>query len=119
LRDFYSNERQIPVNEQTLVLNHRSSANILTVAAKFLEGDKTRHPKALQATRPQGLPGRLGDTAEERHLNEERRLAHVAATRAKNRLVFTSFNYWDRGRNMESQFCSLLSECVIVKNKDE
>lgn len=62
---------------------------------------------------------RLGDTAEERHLNEERRLAHVAATRAKNRLVFTSFNYWDRGRNMESQFCSLLSEYVIVTNKDE
>lgn len=59
LRDFYSNERQIPVNEQTLVLNHRSSANILTVAAKFLEGDKTRHPKALQATRPQGLPVEL------------------------------------------------------------
>ena len=27
---------------------------------------------------------------EERHLNEERRLAHVAATRAKNKLVFLS-----------------------------
>jgi superfamily I DNA/RNA helicase len=65
---------------------------------------------------------RLGDTAEERHLNEERRLAHVAATRAKNRLVFTSFDYWDQGRNMESQFyrpISQLSESVIATNKDE
>ena len=35
---------------------------------------------------------RLGGTAEESHLNEERRLAHVAATRAKNKLVFTMFH---------------------------
>ena len=34
----------------------------------------------------------MGGTAEERHLNEERRLAHVAATRAKNKLVFTMFH---------------------------
>lgn len=36
---------------------------------------------------------RLGGTAEERHLNEERRLAHVASTRAKDKLVFTSFQH--------------------------
>ena len=40
---------------------------------------------------------RLGGTAEERHLNEERRLAHVAVTRAKNRpmilVPFTLYSF--------------------------
>lgn len=39
---------------------------------------------------------RLGGTAEERHLNEERRIAHVAATRAKDKLVFTMFRHQPR-----------------------
>ena len=39
---------------------------------------------------------RLGSTSKVRHLNEERRLAHVAATRAKERLVFTSIKTHNR-----------------------
>ena len=36
-------------------------------------------------------------TPEERHEDEERRLAHVAATRAKDRLVFTSCQLCKKG----------------------
>jgi len=39
---------------------------------------------------------RLGASYKERHLNEERRLAHVAATRAKDKLVFTTFREYVR-----------------------
>jgi len=69
---------------------------------------------------------RLGGTGEERHLNEERRLAHVAATRAKNKLVFTKFDQ-ETHANVpppeESVFQAELSQLpdsvLQVVNKDE
>ncbi|KAL7542189.1 hypothetical protein ACHAXR_011588 [Thalassiosira sp. AJA248-18] len=56
LKHFFSEERQTEIQEETLTENHRSSANILTVAAAFLEGDTRRHPKVLRPTRPPGMP---------------------------------------------------------------
>ena len=53
-------------------------------------------------------------TPEERHDDEERRLAHVAATRAKNRLVFLQVQTQFRGNRLmpaePSQYERLLSQ---------
>jgi len=56
LREFFLEERQITIQEETLTENHRSSANILKVAATFLQGDTSRHAKVLRPSRPPGLP---------------------------------------------------------------
>jgi superfamily I DNA/RNA helicase len=52
-------EKNVAVQEEVLIDNHRSSKNILTVASAFLEGDKWRHPKNLRPTKPEGLPVEL------------------------------------------------------------
>eukprot|EP00984_Skeletonema_dohrnii_P021094 scaffold10438_cov102-Skeletonema_dohrnii-CCMP3373.AAC.2 len=49
-------EKNIAVQEEVLIDNHRSSKNVLTVASAFLEGDKWRHPKTLRPTKPEGYP---------------------------------------------------------------
>ncbi len=49
-------KKNISVQEEVLIDNHRSSENILTVASSFLEGDTRRHPKSLRSTKPKGLP---------------------------------------------------------------
>ena len=51
------------VSERTLVQNHRSSANILAVAAAFLEGDTIRHRKDLKPTKSEGIPVEVWDMA--------------------------------------------------------
>ncbi|CAB9515526.1 Probable DNA helicase II homolog [Seminavis robusta] len=55
-----------------------------------------------------------GITAEDLHMDEERRLAHVAATRAKNRLVFVSTYEDNNSRRCEtSSFDSELPARII------
>mmetsp|Transcript_32375 Transcript_32375/g.65896 ORF Transcript_32375/g.65896 Transcript_32375/m.65896 type:complete len:1102 (+) Transcript_32375:130-3435(+) len=49
-------KKNIAVQEEVLIDNHRSSKNVLTVASAFLEGDKRRHPKTLRPTKPEGPP---------------------------------------------------------------
>lgn len=61
---------------------------------------------------------RLGGTAEERHLNEERRLAHVAATRAKCKLVFTSFGPEISASQFMNDVRRLPESVIRVVNKD-
>ncbi len=56
LKADFSEERQVGFQEVTLVENHRSSANILSVADVFLRGDTKRHQKELRPTRSAGLP---------------------------------------------------------------
>ena len=73
LRDFYSSERQMDVSEQTLVQNHRSSANILSVATAFLEGDTRRHQKVLEPTKSAGIPVEVWDTKS--HKDQARHIA--------------------------------------------
>ena len=56
LKEFFAEEMQLTIQEETLTDNYRSSANILKVAGVFLEGDSTRHPKILRPTKKDGLP---------------------------------------------------------------
>ena len=59
---------------------------------------------------------RSGSTPEERHLSEERRLAHVAATRAKERLVFTcikSHNRFGVDAPKKSDFLAEIKPLVV------
>ncbi|KAK1742420.1 ATP-dependent DNA helicase, UvrD family [Skeletonema marinoi] len=49
-------KKNIAVQEEVLIDNHRSSKNVLTVASAFLEGDKRRHPKTLRPIKPEGPP---------------------------------------------------------------
>ena len=61
---------------------------------------------------------RLGGTAEERHLNEERRLAHVASTRAQDKLVFTSFQHGQSQSEFREGLQKLPESVVRFVNKD-
>lgn len=61
---------------------------------------------------------RFGFTPQERHLSEERRLAHVAATRAKERLVFTcikTHNRFDLDDPKQSEFLAEIKSLVVEK----
>lgn len=61
---------------------------------------------------------RFGFTPQERHLSEERRLAHVAATRAKERLVFTcikTHNRFDLDDPEQSEFLAEIKSLVVEK----
>ena len=51
-------------------------------------------------------------TEEERHADEERRLAHVAATRAKDWLVFTHVDCMGSGRTVSSHEASSFQEAL-------
>ena len=53
---------------------------------------------------------RLGSTADERHLNEERRLGYVAATRAKEKLVFCQLI----SREVPSRFAEGLNTVSVI-----
>ncbi|KAL7544795.1 hypothetical protein ACHAWF_011213 [Thalassiosira exigua] len=64
LKEFLKEERHMAIREETLVANHRSGANILEVASTLLQGDTSRYPKALCATKPAGAPVEVWNCSE-------------------------------------------------------